>query len=151
MLEPAAPLLEKTTQFPEIQFRAQLRDHYKRLLAIVRKQPFKRESQVIVVIHDSPQPLGEWLSGPVLRRAGNELRIVAGMKFQCIRLLLTAVQLLLRKLADGLVHAVAPAFGISPEDHQRVVNQLGEHLSAELAWRVDRLGGFQSPPASKDR
>ena len=91
------------------------------------------------------------MPGLVLRRSGDEPRVIPGMSFQRIRLLLAAEQLLLRKLADGFVHPVALAFGISPEDHQRVVNQLGEYLSAGLAWRADRLSGFQGPPSSKDR
>jgi hypothetical protein len=62
---------------------------------------------------DGTQPFGQCLPSPVLRRVGDELCIVAGMSFQRIRLLIAAAQLLLRKLADGLVHAVAPVLGIS--------------------------------------
>ena len=56
--------------------------------------------------------------------------------------LVAAAQLLLRKLADSLVHAVAPALGIRRKDHQRVVDQLGENFGARLPRRADRLGSF---------
>ena len=94
---------------------------------------------------------GKRLPGPVLCCSGDELCIVAGMTFQRIRLLIAAAQLLLCKLADGLVHAVALALGISPKDHQRVVDQFGEDLGAWLPWCADCLGGFQGPPSGKDR
>ena len=81
-----------------------------------------------MVIHDGPQPLGQRLPGPVLRRVGDELRIVAGMTLQRICLLIAAAQLLLRKLADGLVHAVAPVLGISPKHHQRMIDQFSEDV-----------------------
>src|SRR6185369_7194950 len=50
-LQPATPFLEKSAQFPEIQFCAQLCNQSQCLLAIVNEQPFKRLSQVIMIIY----------------------------------------------------------------------------------------------------
>ena len=114
-------------------------------------QPFKGLAEVIVISHDSPQPRGKGLSAPILRRAVNEFRVVAGMAFQRLRFFVTAAQLFLRKLADGLVHSVALVFGIRPTDHQRAVNQPRQDLGSGLPGCADRLGGFQGPASGKDR
>jgi hypothetical protein len=90
----------------------------------------------VVVLHGS-QPFRQGLPSPVLCYSGDKLCIVLGMTFARIRLLIVAAQLLLRKLADGLVHAVTLALGIRPKDHQRVVDQFGEDLGAWLPWCAD--------------
>lgn len=51
------------------------------------------------------QPFRQRSPGTIFCREGDELRIVVSMSFQRIRFLIAAAQMLLGKLADGLVHA----------------------------------------------
>jgi pyruvate,water dikinase len=57
------------------------------------------------------------------------------MTLQRIYLLITAAQLLLHKLADGLVHAVTLVLGISPKDYQRVIYHV-QRVILEIGGRL---------------
>ncbi|MBI3164434.1 MAG: hypothetical protein HYZ24_07110 [Chloroflexi bacterium] len=96
----------------------------------MNEQPIKRLSQVIVIIYCDLQSLREGLPRSVFCGSRDKLCVISGMAFPRIRLLIAAMQILLSKLTDDLMHTVAPMLDICPENHQRVIDQFGKQIGA---------------------